>query len=67
MDLLKILSKLQATSTKKITYEDVIQYLLMKEKSKMDKRRELASKYAGILSGTNAHELLRESRRLERK
>lgn len=67
IELLKVLSKLQATSTKKITYEDVIQYLLLKERCKMDKRRLFTSKYAGILADTDAHELLRESRRLERK
>jgi predicted nucleotidyltransferase len=66
--LFEFQSKLQLELGRKVTYDEVIEYLLKAQKSKIGKRKELFEKHFGIWKEDylKAVELIKEGRNLER-
>lgn len=64
--LIEIMSRLQSSSHKRMTYEDIILHLIQNEKGNFQKRLNFAEKYSGILKDKDVYSHLEEIRKLER-
>ena len=64
--LLMIMAEIQKKEKRKITYEEAITFLINREEKSLEKRKEFANNYRGVINVEQAQKDLIEARNLER-